>query len=64
MHPDGTAFTLDTSAGEFTARHVVIATGATKIPFVPDVAGQLSPPSTRCTAAITGILASFPAGAS
>lgn len=43
VHPDGTAFTLDTSAGEFTARHVVIATGATKIPFVPDVAGRLSP---------------------
>lgn len=40
---DGTAFTLDTSAGEFTARHVVIATGASKIPFVPDLAERLSP---------------------
>ncbi|MBP2414187.1 putative flavoprotein involved in K+ transport [Arthrobacter stackebrandtii] len=39
---DGEGFTLDTSAGEFTARHVVIATGATSTAFVPALAGRLS----------------------
>ncbi len=41
-HRNGAAFTLDTTAGEFTARDVVIATGATSAPFVPAVAGGLS----------------------
>ncbi len=41
-NPDGSVFTLDTSAGEFTARHVVIATGATTAAFVPELAARLS----------------------
>lgn len=40
---DASVYTLDTSAGEFTARNVVIATGATSAPFVPDLAARLSP---------------------
>ncbi|AIY00708.1 hypothetical protein ART_1109 [Arthrobacter sp. PAMC 25486] len=42
-HRDGAAFTLDTSAGELTARHVVVATGATSTACTPDLAGKLSP---------------------
>lgn len=43
VHRDGAGFTLDTSAGTLAASQVVIATGATSTPFVPDIAAKLSP---------------------
>lgn len=43
VHRDGADFTLDTSAGTLAASEVVIATGATSTPFVPDIAATLSP---------------------
>ncbi|MGO2542166.1 flavin-containing monooxygenase [Specibacter sp. AOP5-B1-6] len=43
IHRDGAGFTVDTSAGTLTASQVVIATGATSTPFIPDMASKLSP---------------------
>lgn len=36
-------FTLDTSAGTFLAPSVVVATGATSVPYVPGIAERLDP---------------------
>lgn len=39
---DGGAWTVESTAGHFTAPNVVIATGATSEPFIPDLAAKLS----------------------
>lgn len=43
VHREDGGFRLETSAGEFTAINVVIATGATSVPHVPALAATLDP---------------------
>lgn len=40
---DGDVFVIETSAGDYTANHVVVASGAHVLPATPDIAEQLSP---------------------
>ena len=41
--PEGKGWTLETTEGDLAASNVVIATGATSVPFVPDLAAKISP---------------------
>ena len=43
VHRHDGAFKLETSAGQMSANHVVIATGATSTPYTPTIASTLAP---------------------
>ena len=62
VRPAAGGYRVDTAAGSWTARAVVVATGWCQSPAVPDVAGALDPGIAQQTAASYSSPAALPAG--
>src|SRR6185437_1631264 len=62
VRPAAAGYRIDTAAGSWTARAVVVATGWCQSPAVPDVAGALDPRIAQQTAATYSSPAALPAG--